>query len=79
MSQLTAFDSLPLIVHDRILRSLPSPKDVANTIRASPGCLHAFMTGRRSILLSALKNFMSPQNQHLMNLVIAAPHICRHG
>lgn len=78
MSQLTSFDGLPLIVHDRILRSLPSPEDVANTIRASPGCLHAFTTGRRSILLSAMQNFLSPENQHLMNLVMAAPHFYHH-
>ncbi|KAG6364193.1 hypothetical protein INS49_005791 [Diaporthe citri] len=79
MSQFMSFDGLPLIVHDRILRSLPSPQDVANTIRASPGSLHAFVTGSRSILLSALKNFLSPENQHLMNLVMAARHICHHG
>lgn len=78
MSRFTGFDGLPLIVHDRILRSLPSPQDVANTIRASPGSLHAFVTGRRSILLSALKNFLSPENQHLMNLVMAAPHFYYH-
>ncbi|KAJ0114103.1 hypothetical protein J7T55_007937 [Diaporthe amygdali] len=35
------FEKLPVIIHDRILCSLPAPNDVANTIRASPGCLHA--------------------------------------
>lgn len=78
MSQFTSFDGLPLIVHDCILRSMPSPKDVANTIRASPGSLRAFATGRRSILLSAMRNFLSLKNQHLMNLVIAAPQYYHH-
>lgn len=79
MSQFTSFDSLPLIIHDHILRSLPSSKDVANTIRASPGSLQAFLTGRRSILLSAMRNFLSLENQHLMNLVMAAHQFCNHG
>ncbi|KAL2276785.1 hypothetical protein FJTKL_00446 [Diaporthe vaccinii] len=78
MSQFTSFDGLPLIVHDRILRNLPSPQDVANTIRASPGSLLAFVTGRRRILLNAMRNFLSPENQHLMNLVMAAPHFYPH-
>lgn len=78
MSQFTSFDGLPLIVHDRILRSLPSPQDVANTIRASPGSLHAFVTGRRSILFHAMRNFLSLENQHLMNLVVDAPHYYHH-
>lgn len=80
MGQFSSFDELPLIVHDGILRSLASPRDVANTIRASPGCLQAFMTGRRShVLLAAMQNSLSLENQHLMNLVIAAPHYYKHG
>lgn len=78
MSQFTNFDGLPVIVHDRILRYLPSPQDLANTIRASPGSLHAFMTGRRRILLCVLRNFLSLENQNLMNLVMAAPHFFCH-
>lgn len=79
MSQFTCFNDLPLVVHDHILRSLPVPKDIANTIRACPGSLGAFVTGRRNILLGAMRNTLSLQNQHLMNLVMAAPHFYHPG
>lgn len=80
MGQFSSFDELPLIVHDGILCSLASPQDVANTIRASPGSLQAFVNGRRNVvLLAALQNYLSLENQHLVNLVMAAPHYYKHG
>lgn len=79
MSRFSSFDELPIVVHDGILRSLASPRQVANLIRASPGSLQAYMTGRKSVLLAAMRNFLSLENQHLMNLVMAAPHYSRDG
>jgi hypothetical protein len=79
MGQFSSFDELPLLVHDDILRSL-SPRDVANTIRASSGSLQSFMTrGRGVVLLASMRSFLSLENQHLMNLIIAAPHYYKHG
>lgn len=75
MGQFSSFDELPVVVHDAILRSLASPRNVANLIRASPGALQAYMTGgRKSVFLATMKNLLSLENQHLMNLIMAAPH-----
>lgn len=75
MGQFSSFDGLPIVVHDGILRSLASPRDVTNLIRASPGALQAYMTGgRKSVLLATMRNLLSLENQHLMNLIMAAPH-----
>ncbi|KAG8165598.1 hypothetical protein KVR01_004150 [Diaporthe batatas] len=80
MGHFSSFDGLPLIVHDAILRSLASPWDVANLIRASPGSLQAYTTGSpSSVLLSALRKVLSLENQHLMNIVVAAGHHLRTG
>lgn len=44
-----------------ILQSMPSPKDLHATIRASPTALGAFLGRREAILLSVLERHISPE------------------
>lgn len=55
------FEELPIEIQIMILHSMPSPKDLYATIRASPTALGAFSGRREAILLSVLERHISPE------------------
>lgn len=64
---------LPLEILALILSSTDSPRDLYSLIAASPTCLGVFITARKQILSSILKDAITPDSLRHALAVIAAP------